>query len=61
MNFIELTDEQIKDLIYCIEGHIISCENYNQGDEYDVDIRPFEQLREKILDQVINNIEIQND
>lgn len=53
MNFIELTDEQLRDLIYCIEGHIITCENYNQGDEFDVKIAPFERLREDILHQVM--------
>lgn len=52
MNFIELTDQEIEDLIYCIECHIITLENYNQSDEYDVATTPFENLRKDILRQV---------
>lgn len=54
MNSLELTDEQIVDLIYCIEGHIISCEKYNQGDEFDINIGPFGRLHKDILDQIVN-------
>lgn len=53
MNFIELTDQQVVDLIYCIEGHIITCEKYNQGDEFDINTVPFDKLREDILNQVM--------
>lgn len=52
MTFIELSDEQIVDLIYCIQGHIIACEKYNQGDEFDINTGPFERLHRDILDQI---------
>lgn len=46
---LELTDQQLEDLIYCIRGHIIACEEYNMRDEYDINTLPFERLHYDIL------------
>lgn len=55
MKTITLTTQQIEDVLYCIEGHIITCEEFNQNDEFDVRVEPFKELRECILRQVQND------
>lgn len=55
MKTITLTTQQIEDVLYCIEGHIITCEEFNQNDEFDIRVEPFKELRESILRQVQND------
>ena len=56
MKTITLTTQQIEDILYCIEGHIITCEEFNQNDEFDIRVKPFKELRENILRQVNDRI-----